>query len=469
MIEFDPGSGLSQGIEHLAACRFADAALKFEDVLRESPDHPHAAALLRYALSIKSDDYFAKISDPQTDGTDLLKYAQLASSRLPRPTKRVLRPGPRRPGRIRLGFLSQDFRRHACAFFMRSLFVSRDRTKFEFHCFADFNETKRDQLSDWFQNSADHWTETTHMNMPQLAAVIAKAGIDVLVDIGGYSFGSTVSVCAYKPAKKIVSWLGFPASTGIPEIGYRIGDPVSDPAGIADAHFSEKIVRLDGPFICFSPEMYAPQIAPLPEGEIVFGSFNAHHKINIPVAKLWAHILKSVPNSRLLLKCNLRDDPAIEPYLHGLLSIAGVPLDRLSLLPLLPDIRSHLETYSRVHVALDTFPYNGTTTTCEALWMGVPVVALRGKRHAARVGASLLQHAGLRELVAETPDEYAAKAIMLANDHSRLATYRSSLRTNLAMTPVFDAAAWTRLFETGIMQIFLDRVHISGTTIETKK
>jgi len=456
MSDLKSGDRLQIGIEALAQRRFADAVSAIDGHVRAHPTDQTAYAYLGYARVAANDEFVAKIADPGTDGASLLAFARSVSQKLPRPSKRVLRPRPRRPGRLRIGFLSPDFRQHSCAFFLRSLFERRDRAQFEFHCFADFQATKFDALSERFRASADKWTETTRMNMPELAACIAEAAIDVLVDVGGYSFGSTAPVCAYKPARKIVTWLGFPASTGMPEIDYRFGDSASDPEGPADAHFSERIVRLDGPFLCYTPDVATPPPAPVPAGEICFGTFNALHKINIETAQLWIRILDAVPNSRILLKCNLKEDPAGEAFLRGMFAAAGLAGERLTLLDFTPDLRTHLDTYSRMHVSLDTMPYNGTTTTCEALWMGVPVLALRGKRHSACVSASLLHHAGLGELIAETPDEYVAKAVALANDPARLSGYRS-MRPRIAQTPLYDAERWVRLFEAGLLKVFSDR------------
>jgi protein O-GlcNAc transferase len=456
MSDLKSGDRLQIGIEALAQRRFADAVSAIDGHVRAHPTDQTAYAYLGYARAAANDEFVAKIADPGTDGASLLVFARSVSQKLPRPSKRVLRPRPRRPGRLRIGFLSPDFRQHSCAFFLRSLFERRDRAQFEFHCFADFQATKFDALSERFRASADKWTETTRMNMPELAACIAEAAIDVLVDVGGYSFGSTAPVCAYKPARKIVTWLGFPASTGMPEIDYRFGDSASDPEGPADAHFSERIVRLDGPFLCYTPDVATPPPAPVPGGDICFGTFNALHKINIETARLWIRILDAVPNSRLLLKCNLKEDPAGEAFLRGMFAAAGLAGERLTLLDFTPDLRTHLDTYSRMHISLDTMPYNGTTTTCEALWMGVPVVALRGKRHSACVSASLLHHAGLGELIAETPDEYVAKAAALANDPARLQGYRS-MRERLAQTPLYDAERWVRIFEAGLLKVFSDR------------
>jgi protein O-GlcNAc transferase len=453
----DSSESMRRAVQSLRTHDYTDAAAAFEAALDSNGSDAAAIAGLCFARTAKIDSFLAHICDPSTDGAQILAMARAVSSRLPRPAKPMFRPRPRRPGRLRIGFLSPDFRRHSCAFFLRSLFAHRDRGEFEFHCFADFQETRADAYSDWFRRSADRWTDTTGMTMPQLAQHIHESTIDILVETAGFSTGSTASVCAYRPARKIVSWLGFPAPTGMPEVGYRIGDPMSDPVTSDSAHFDEKMVRLEGPFLCFTPDETTPNVAALPDGPVRFGSFNAVHKLTLPTARLWAEIVAAVPEATLTLKCRLSEDPTLERFLRRLFEGVGLASNRLILLDYAPDWRAHLNAYAQIHVALDTFPYNGTTTTCEALWMGVPVVALEGARHAARVGSSLLCNAGRPDLVASDFTGYVTKAVALAGDRAGLAAWRRDCRAALCATPLFDPSRWTRLFEAALANIHLDK------------
>jgi len=404
--------------------------------------------------------YFPHISNASFDGAALRAMGEAISAKMRRPSRPFF-VSRLRGDKLRVGFLSADFRRHSCAYFLRPLFENFDRARFEFHCFADFAETPADALSEWFAANATSWNETTNSNISEIAEKIAKLGIDVLFELGGYSNGSLVRVCAYKPAPAIVEWLGFPGSTGVPEIGYRIGDAICDPPEMAATHFTEKMVRLPGPFICFSTPSEAPDVAPSPIGIVgapTFGSFNNPHKIRPPVAAAWTRIVTATPGAKLLVKAPLTGEPEAGARLRKMFAAAGMPPERLILADGQLDTAAYLGSYARVDVALDTFPYNGTTTTCETLYMGVPVVAFAGARHSERVSASLLRHAGLDELVAKDADDYVAKAIELARDQARLAEYRRTLRAQFAASPVMDGKGWTRGFEAAIEEIHRDAV-----------
>jgi predicted O-linked N-acetylglucosamine transferase (SPINDLY family) len=225
---------------------------------------------------------------------------------------------------------------------------------------------------------------------------------------------------------------------------------MADPPGASDAHHTELLVRLDPVFLCFQPAADAPDVAPPPstQGEpFTFGSFNALVKVSEPALDLWARLLRSVEGSRLLLKDKSLADPARQAALRRRFQDRGVAGDRILCRGWTPSDADHYAAYHRVDVALDPFPYNGTTTTCEALWMGVPVVALAGSRHSGRVGASLLSAVGLPELVASDGEAYMAAAADLARDPGRLAALRTGLRARLAASPLCDGPGFARAFE----------------------
>jgi protein O-GlcNAc transferase len=428
------------------------ASQAFDAIVAENDDEDAFPSLQRR--------YFPHISNAAFDGARLRAMGEAISAKFQRPPQPLFAPRPRGE-KLRVGFLSTDFRRHSCAYFLKPLFENFDRSRYEFHCFADFTEFPADSISDWFATKASSWQVTTDTKMSAIAHAIAAAGIDVLFELGGYSSGSLIPVCAYKPALAIVEWLGFPGSTGVPEIGYRIGDAVADPLEMAARHFSEKIVRLPGPFLCFSTPTEAPDVAPSPIGIVgapTFGSFNNPHKIRAPVAVAWTRIVTAVSGAKLLIKAPLTGEPKAGPRLRKMFAEAGMPPDRLIIADGQLSTSAYLGSYSRVDVALDTFPYNGTTTTCETLYMGVPVVAFAGARHSERVSSSLLHHAGLDELVADDVDDYVAKAIALGTDRARLADYRRTLRARLAESPVMDGAGWTRGFEAAVEEIYRDAI-----------
>ena len=256
---------------------------------------------------------------------------------------------------------------------------------------------------------------------------------------------------ARKPAPIEVTWLGYPNTTGLPAIDYRLTDVRADPPGDADRLHTERLVRIEPSFLCYRAPEQAGEVAPLPArsaGHVTFGSFNNFAKLSPGTIALWSRVLTGVPGSRLVLKATQFKDPEARTRAAELFAAAGVGIERLDLVPPLAAAADHLAHYAHVDIALDPTPYNGTATTCEALWMGVPVVTLRGDRHAARVGASILTVAGLERLIAETPDEYVAIAVDLARDLDALAALRAALRQRLRASPLCDGGAFARAIET---------------------
>ena len=255
---------------------------------------------------------------------------------------------------------------------------------------------------------------------------------------------------ARKPAPVQASWLGYPATTGLSAMDYRLVDAVTDPPGIADAQASERLVRLPGGLLCYTParDLGAPPAPPcLAAGSVTFGSFNNPAKLSEATLDGWAALLQRLPAARLLLKGSPFRDPGTRGLYRARLVQRGVAAERVELVGWIASPAEHLALYDRVDIALDPFPYNGTTTTCEALWMGVPVVSLRGDRHAARVGASLLRRVGLDELVADSVEAYIAIAAGLAEKPQELAALRSSLRPRMLASPLCDTAGFTRSLE----------------------
>jgi protein O-GlcNAc transferase len=247
-----------------------------------------------------------------------------------------------------------------------------------------------------------------------------------------------------------------------PACRYRITDWVADPAGAEDNH-SEVLIRLPRCFLCYAVPEQAPPIAPPPlleNGFVTFGSFNNLAKVNGQVIGLWAEVMKAVPASRLLLKATGTGDPATQTYLRDRFAAAGVAPERIRFADYAPTPRDHLLAYGQIDIALDTFPYNGTTTTCDALWMGVPVVTLEGDRHAARVGASLLGTIGFEAGIARSPDDYVGTAALMAENPALFATARRSLRSELARSPLTDHMGFAAIFEDALRA--LCQMHCAG-------
>jgi len=358
-------------------------------------------------------------------------------------------PAPVDPGwrarRLRIGYVSPDFRAHSCACFLRPLFAAHDRDAVSVHAYALVE--RPDGETAWFRGQADQWRDVTGLAAGELATLIRTDGIDVLVDLAGHTRGQPLAVFALRPAPVQVAWLGYPATTGLAEIDARFTDDLADPPGAADRWHAERLVRLPGGFLCYEAPADAPGVAARDARPVTLGSFNNISKITPETVAAWSRILESLPGSRLVLKGQLLVHEAARATLTAAFAAAGVEATRIELRPWLPRGSQPLAAYRDIDVALDTFPYNGTTTTFEALWMGVPVVTLRGQRHAARVGASILTHLGRPEWIAEDVDGYVATALGLAADLEALAVRRRALRDELRRSGLCAAPAFARRFE----------------------
>lgn len=361
-----------------------------------------------------------------------------------------LRLPPTRPGegRHRLGFVSPDFRNHSVSYFLRPLLAAIDRSQFEIFCYSDV--LKGDEVTAEIRASADHWIEAVGLSDLELAQQVRADRIDTLIDLAGHTPHNRMAAFALRPAPVQMTWLGYANTSGLSTIDYRIVDEVTDPKGIADALASETLLRLPGGFLCYGPPSYAPDPAirpPAKGGAVIFGTFNNPTKITDATFDLWSRLLNRLPDAKLLIKSFRLRDEVLRLHIVGKFAKNGVSGDRLILLDANADPVEHLAIYGQVDIGLDPVLYNGTTTTFEALWMGVPVIAERGDRHAGRVGASLLTHIGLPELIAENADQYVEIACRLAENPAELARLRTGLRQRLAASPLCDAEGFARKFE----------------------
>jgi protein O-GlcNAc transferase len=344
---------------------------------------------------------------------------------------------PSRP--LHIGYVSPDLCSHSVAYFIEPLITGRDRERYKVTCYADvFHE---DKFTRRIRDSSDQWRDLRGLDDEKAAALIREDSIDILVDLAGHTARNRMQIFARRVAPIQVTYLGYPNTTGLEEMDYRLTDEIADPPGKADELHSEELVRLDGGFLCYAPPSDAPPVSDTPalaDGHVTFGSFNNTSKVNESVVAVWAQILNSLPGSRLLLKSAQLADAATRRRLQRWFTEQGINEDRIELMGKLPNLNEHLGAYSRIDVGLDPFPYNGTTTTCEALWMGVPVVTLAGNVHRARVGASILHYAGLDELITPSIDAYIEKALGLARDPQGLTTLRRGLRQRVADSVLAD-------------------------------
>ena len=356
---------------------------------------------------------------------------------------------PEATRRLRIGYVSPDFVHHAVAYFIEPVLAAHDRTRVEIFCYS--NALVPDAVTARLRTHSDHWRDIARLNDEQVATLIREDKIDILVDLAGHTARHRLLVFARKPAPVQATWLGYPNTTGLDVIDYRITDAVSDPAGQTEAWYSEKLIRLPETFSCYQPSVDVPDVSMLPalkNGYITFGSFNHFAKINPAVLDLWARLLGRLPSARLFLKVRSLADPETAAYVLEAFARRGIGEDRVALRSDELSVAAQLGLYQGVDIALDTSPYNGTTTTCEALWMGVPVVTLAGLTHVSRVSASLLTHLGRPEWIAHSEDEYIEKCAGLAAALPYLAELRASQRERMRLSPLCDAARFTAHLET---------------------
>jgi protein O-GlcNAc transferase len=356
--------------------------------------------------------------------------------------------------RLRIGYVSPDFRRHSVSHFLEPLLAAHDRAAVEVFAYAELRSP--DAVTGRLRALTDHWRPTIGLTDDVVAAQVRQDGIDILVDLAGHTSGNRLPVFARAPAPVQVTWLGYPNTTGLDTIGYRLVDAITDPDG-AETWTTERLIRLDGCFLCYAPPADAPAPVPPPgsrNAAVTFGSFNNVAKLTAATLQCWAELLGRVPGSRLLLKGYAFDDAEARSRLLRDFERRAIAAERVELQGPISNPVEHLRAYERIDIALDPFPYNGTTTTCEALWMGVPVVALRGSRHAARVGASLLHHVGLESLVARDVAQYIEVAAALAADRTRLQELRGSLRSTMAASRLCAASSFARGIEAAYRQMW---------------
>lgn len=347
--------------------------------------------------------------------------------------------------RLRIGYVSPDFCAHPVARFFEPLLHNHDPLAIETFCYA--LSPKQDEVTARIKARSNHWISLVNLSDEEAVARIRRDCIDILVDLTGHTAGSRPLLFARKPAPIQVTWLGYPDTTGMTAIDYRLTDAIADPPGLTERWHSESLVRLPNGFLSYLPTVDIPPASVPPSnanGFITFGSFNNIAKVTPEVIRLWGMVLRCVPNSRFLLKGGAFSDAATRERFLNRFEQQGIDANRVELdCALVPSI-DHFSGYGRMDISLDTMPYNGTTTTCEALWMGVPVISLPGQHHVARVSASILTYSGLSELIANTPEDYVEKAVTLAKNPKQLAAYRQNLRSRLRAAPIMDHARFAR-------------------------
>lgn len=481
-VVLNPGYADAQNALGMALQEAGDrsAALScYEAALRVNPHHAIASnnlgnMLLAQARLTEAQDCFRRAAeaDPAwtvphcnllfamnydvTDGKTLLDahrawaVAHAPAGEPPR-FGNTLEPGRR----LRVGYVSPDFRMHSVAWFITGPLASHDRTAYDIYCYASV--AKPDGTTEKLRGLDVTWRNIYGVSDDDACKMIREDRIDILVDLAGHTAGNRLTLFARYPAPVQVTWLGYPNTTGMTAVGYRLTDAQADPPGLTEAWHTERLARLPRGFLCYTPSPDAPPASEAPcrkHGSVTFGSFNALAKLSPAAVTAWSAILRAVPGSRLILKSAALLEEATRASIAGQFAARGIEPERIVLHALLLDRGDHLRLYGEIDIALDTFPYNGTTTTCEALWMGVPVITLAGGLHAGRVGISLLSQVGLEEFIAGDMDEYVRIAISLASDPARLDELRQGLRERMRVSTLCDATGFTRDLEASFREMW---------------
>lgn len=427
------------GIALQSQGRLKEALDAFRQALALAPEHAaaHGAAL------------FTLHYDPLIDHAQLLEEHRLWARRHAAP----LDPGPRKftcsldPERpLRIGYVSPDFRRHPIAFFTAPVLEAHNRDAFQSACY--FGSSKPDAWTERMQQAAALWRDVPGMSDRELAEQMMRDQIDIAVDLSGHTAGNRLTVFARRPAPVAVTWLGYFNTTGMDAMDYIVVDDIIAPPA-EHPPYVEQPLHLSGCYLTYAGPDYAPAVTPPPvltRGFITYGCFNTLSKITDDVVALWSRLLQQDPAARMVLKNSVLDDALSRKLYWQQFEKHGIAQSRVDLLGTSPH-EELLAHYAQVDVALDPFPYNGGTTTCEALWMGVPVVSWTGNRFVSRVGATILTHAGHPEWIARAADDYIEKARALGGDTAKLAALRARLREEVKHSVLGDTCGFTRRWE----------------------
>ena len=356
--------------------------------------------------------------------------------------------------RVRVAYISGDLFGHPVAYFLLPLLAHHDPRAVEIFGYAEL--PRADATTEQIRRLCAQWRETNALDDAALRAQLRADRIDIVVDLAGHTARNRLRALAVKAAPVTATWLGYPTTTGLSTMDWRITDAIADPPG-AERFHTEKLFRMPDGFLCYAPQTPAPEVAMPPlhrNGAVTFGSFNTPMKLSAATVESWAAILRALPEAKLLLKAGLFNDAGLCQTTRERFTAKGIAPERIELRGFIADPAAHLASYAEIDIELDPFPYNGTTTTCEALWMGVPVVTLIGDRHAGRVGLDLLSRIGLAELAAPDVEAYVALAVALGRDAERRARLRGALRQRMLASPLCDPQRFARSFEAVLRQMW---------------
>jgi predicted O-linked N-acetylglucosamine transferase (SPINDLY family) len=427
--------------------RMDEAIAGFRAALKIQPTLRNAHSSLLFAI------HFQEASDPQA----IFEEHRAWNRAFAQPLAKLAQPHANVPDpdrRLRIGYASADFRQHSVSFFIEPLLAAHDPGQFEIFCYADL--PKRDATTDRLQKLTPNWREITGRPDREVADIIRRDQIDILVDLAGHTGVNRLSVFATRPAPVAVTYLGYIDTTGMDAIDYRLSDAIADPPGMTEQFHSERLLRLPRTFACYCPPEEAPEVGPPPAisaGYVTFGAFTTLAKISKQAMETWGAILSRVADSRLLILAEGLRYPSVQNSIFASFDAAGIRRERIALLDQVT-FEEYLQAHQRIDVMLDTFPVNSHTVTCQALWMGVPIISLAGGAYCQRLGLSVMSNLGLPELVAATPSEYAEIAAKLAADLPRVTELRAGLRQRMAASPLMDAPGFARDFEAACRNVW---------------
>lgn len=435
---------------------FAEAYNNLANALKDAGKLQEAFAHYRQAVHIKPDYAGAESNllmclnyEPTMDEEGILAAhvdwdRRHGLAHAPRSAVHGNDPDPQR--RLRLGYVSADFYRHTVSYYLLPVLAAHDHSRFEVFCYSARH--LRDDMTERLRAHADAWRPVAGLDDDEVAQMIRRDGIDILIDLSGHTAHNRLPVFARKPAPVQASWLGYFNTTGMSAMDYILMDPWTVPMG-EERWFSEEVVRLPHGRFCYAAPEYAPAVAPLPclsRGAVTFASFNNLTKVTTPVIQLWSRLLLRVAGARLLLKWKSLADAAERERLWQIFEQHGVERARVELRGPSPHPQM-LAEYGDVDIGLDPFPFSGGVTSCEALWMGVPIVTWPGRRPVSRQTLGFLSAVGLPELAAADQERYLDIAADLASQPQRLARLRATLRARMAASPLCDGPMFTRAFE----------------------
>lgn len=434
------------GMMHLGCGRVAEAIECHREAIHVKPSYAEAHSNLLHAM-LYSDRH-----SPEELFEEHLRWAR---QHTPAPSVRAVEWADRNPVRvIHVGYLSADLHRHPISLFLEPILAHHDRTSFVVTCYHD--SVQSDEVTTRLRGLSSVWHETAAMGNEQLASRIRQDRIDILVELAAHSGGNRLPLIAGNPAPIVISYLGYAFTTGLSAVNYRLTDEVLDPPGMTEALHAERLLRLPDTFWCFQPPAQAPPVTALPAqsvGRITFGSANRLAKVSGRTLDWWAQVLRNVEASRFRLIAPGLHEDTVRQRVLGEFAHRGIAPERLELQGALPPAE-YLAYVGTFDIALDTYPFTGGATTCQTLWMGVPVVSLTGRSPISRVSASVLAATGLGELVANDDAVAARLAVDLANDLPRLMRLRSELRMRMRASPLTDGPRFVRNLEQAYRRVW---------------